>query len=268
LFASTALAAVALASAESWAARQVTLKRYYQKGVTKLDSGPALTTEEGSQHLDIQHYTNVRDAALAMLKKYPPANHFYVSLGRSPVSLYTFLHALDPNMTTTFPASDLKFGITEENHAAYFRHFEKYIPKDVLQGKRGDIVVFDRSHNQSGSSLAALKPVLEKYLKKMGYKTKVVMLGFAGAGPLQSGVHFISTAKFPNLFRYFSGRDEDENVATYVDHHTIGEHGVNQLTKNKQHPKFEKAMMLRMTEDATLDKALTSESHLKIFLQK
>ena len=83
LFASTALVAVALAGADASAAKAVTLKRYYQKGVSKLDSGPVLTTAEGSQHLDMQHYTSVRDGALAMLKQYPPANHYYVSLGRS-----------------------------------------------------------------------------------------------------------------------------------------------------------------------------------------
>jgi hypothetical protein len=240
-----------------------TLKRSFTPGTPALPQTALVTTPQNTQHLDQGHYESVRDAALAMMKRYPPKNHFYVSLGRSPVSIYSFLRGLDPDMTSTFPASDLKYGINAAHHEWYFKHFEKYIPDDVLRGERGDIVIFDRSHNNSGSSLAALKPVLEKYLAQKGYKTKVIALGFAAVGPLQAGVEFQSTEKFPRVFLYFNGADHDENVATYVGHHTIGQHAVDQLQPNPQHEHFQNEMNRRIAADQKLDEILSTEPHLR-----
>ena len=239
------------------------LQRRYKANAAALPATALMHTPQNTEHLDEAHYTSVRDAALTMMERYPPKNHFYVSLGRSPVALYTFLRSLDPNMTTTFPASDLRLGINAAHHPDYFKHFEKYIPADVLRGDRGDIVVFDRSHDQSGTSLQRLKPLLEQYIASKGYKTKVVAVGFAAQGPLVAGVEHISTASFPKLFLYYNGADHDENVATYVGKHTIGTHAVGNLTANPQFSIFEQQMQRRMETDKKLDDALAGAPHLK-----
>jgi hypothetical protein len=239
------------------------LQRRYKPGTPALPAQALMTTKEGTQHLDEGHYKSVRDAALAMMKRFPPANHFYLSLGRSPVSIHSFLKGLDPDITATFPASDLRLGINAAHHGEYFKHFERYIPADVLRGYRGDIVLFDRSHDRQGSSLARLKPLLEQYLASKGYKTKVIALGFAGQGPLQAGVEFQSTQAFPRVFLYFNGADHDENVATYVGHHTIGTHAVEQLQFNPQHDTFQNEMNRRMAADPELDQILATEPHLR-----
>jgi hypothetical protein len=239
------------------------LKRQYRADLPPLSSGPLVTTTHGSHHLDETHYRSVRDATLTMMKRYPPGDHYYVALGRSPVSIFTFLHTLDPNMAATFPASDLRFGISPQLEGDFFKHFEKYIPAEVLRGDRGDIVLFDRSHDRSGTSLATLKPILEKYLATKGYKTKVKAVGFAGAGPLQPGVDFIDTQPFPQVFLYFNGADHDENVATYVGHHTIGTHNIDNLQSNPEHETFVQGMKNRMSRDTTLDAALMNEPHLR-----
>ena len=239
------------------------LQRRYKASAAALPATALVRTPQNTEHLDEAHYTSVRDAALTMMERYPPKNHFYVSLGRSPVALYTFLRSLDPKMTVTFPASDLRLGINPAHHVEYFKHFEKYIPADVLRGERGDIVLFDRSHDQSGTSLQRLKPLLEQYIAQKGYKTKVVAVGFAGQGPLVAGVEHISTASFPKLFLYYNGADHDENVATYVGKHTIGAHAVGDLTANPQFPIFEKQMQRRMETDKKLDDALRAAPHLK-----
>lgn len=238
------------------------IKRYFRPTGKPLSADPLVKTGAGSAHLDEGHYQSIRDGALAMLKKYPPANHYYVALGRSPVSMFTFLHALNPDMATTFPASDLRLQINPAHEPEYFKHFEKYIPAEVLRGERGDIVIFDRSHDKSGSSLAKLKPILERYLAQKGFKTKVVAVGFAAAGPLMAGVDFIDTHAFPKVFLYNNGADLDENVATYVGHHTIGTHDIDTLQANPEHSGFRKQMIRRMSRDKELDNALANEPHL------
>ena len=239
------------------------LRRPYNAKAAAPGEGPLVKTSAGTAHLAAGHYEDVRDAALAMMAKYPPSSHYYLALGRSPVSIYTFLRALSPKITSTFPASDLRLGISEEHHGAYFDHFAKYIPREVLEGKRGDIVIYDRSHDHSGSSLALLKPLLEQFLKKKGYQTKVIALGFAGAGPLQSGVRYMSTKRFPQVFLYFNGADHDEAVATYVGKHTIGTHLLTQHTQNPGHARVAAAMGKRLAADQKLDELLSSEPHLK-----
>src|SRR5262249_31672429 len=138
-----------------WAAGKTfrpTLKRHYDKDSKSSGAGALVKTAAGSQHLDDTHYTSIRDGALAMMQRYPPGQNWYLSLGRSAVSMFTFLKALDPNITATFPASDLRFGINANTEPEFFKHFEKYIPADVLKGERGSIVIFDRSHDRSGGS--------------------------------------------------------------------------------------------------------------------
>ena len=265
---------LAASATTAWAGaptQAVALRRPFKAKAKAPGVGPLVTTAAGTAHLDVGHYTSVRDGALAMMKKYPPANHYYLALGRSPVSMYTFLKVLDADLTSTFPASDLRLlpnGVPPELEPQYFQHFEYYIPHEVLRGDRGDIVMFDRSHNQSGSSLARIKPALEKYLAQKGYKTKVVALGFAAQGPLMAGVDFMPTAAFPKVFLYFNGADHDEEVAPYLGKHTIGSHAVGDLTANPAHDVFYKAMAARMASDPQLDAALTSEPHLKAVLAK
>lgn len=261
------LALLGLGSAHADSAR-VAITRPYKATAPVPGAAALVRTSAGSMHLDSEHYTSVRDGALAMLKAYPPTNHYYVALGRSPVSLYSFLRHLDPDMTTTFPASDLRLGIHPSHEALYFQHFEHYLPPAVLRGERGDIVLFDRSHDRSGSSLALLKPLLEKYIAQKGFKTKVVALGFASQGPLMAGVEHMPTATFPKLFLYYNGADHDEYVATYAGKHTIGTHAVGQLTPNPENAVFDKAMGERMASDPTLDAELAGNPQLKAALAK
>jgi hypothetical protein len=222
------------------------------------DARPSLKVG-GTPYLDGRHYADVRDVALKLLRRYDPRDHFFIAIGRSPTALAAFLAELNPHIVMTFPASDLRLGVQAEWRSEFFDHFEKLIPEDVLQGRR-KIVLFDRSHDRSGTSLAAMKRLLEQYLaRRQGKNVRVRAVGLAKGGPLVEGVRHLSTARYPHVFQYFQGADHDELFAPFRDKHRIGTEALEDVNPNPNHTRLRDALRERMAGDRTLRDALRED---------
>jgi hypothetical protein len=236
------------------------LQRVRDKAATRLGAEPTanLQLPGGTRFgfYDTNHYESVRGAGVELMRRYPPDSHLFVGVGRSPVSITSFLRELDPDLAMTFPASDLRQGILQKE--AYFEHFRELLPKDVLNGERA-IVLFDRSHDQSGSTLAALKQLLEEFMQREGLQGRVKAVGFARQGPLRGGVEHIDSTQWPLLFHYYNGRDEDEKVAPFRDKHQIGAADMSAIQENPLHEQLLVGLRARMKADEQLDQILTGE---------
>lgn len=229
------------------------------------------------EHLSPEHYRDVKAATLFLLKTYSPSQHYFVTLGRSPMALAAFMENLDPTLSTTFPASDLRLvekeGIPQhlaQAQPAYDAHFEKYLPADVVTGAKGQaIVLIDRSRRGSGKSLLFLKGVLENYLARKGSTVKVKAVGFSD-GPLIAGVEYVNTGAFPNVFLYSQGHfDGDEWVGQiqgrrspvqiddkFFGKHRIGTNNVGEEFTNPIYGEFKDGLRELMQDDADLDAEL------------
>jgi hypothetical protein len=224
--------------------------------------GPSIsmTSRHGDQvnYLDEGHYRDVRDMALTLMRTYRPDKHFYIALGRSPTALASFLQELNPNMVMTFPASHLRLGVQATWKQAYFDHFKDLIPDDVLRGER-TIVLFDRSHNQSGTSLGKVRAFLEEYLSTInGKQVPVRAAGMAAQGPLATGVDHLSTAEHPNVFQYKS-RDFDEDFAPFLETHQIGAQTMDTIQPNQNYWRLRTALRNRMAHDEELKAVLKKD---------
>jgi hypothetical protein len=232
--------------------------RFAEKDEAAPSDGPSLSAG-GVKYLDGKHYRDVRAMALKLMKKYDPRDHYYVAVGRSPTALATFLSELNPNMVMTFPASDLRLGVQAGWKEEFFDHFQQLIPDDVLRGER-TIVLFDRSRDRSGTSLAALKRLLEEYLAKTNQKrVRVKAVGMAAVGPLAAGVEHMSTSRHPNVFQYFQGVDHDESFAPFKEKHRIGMEAMEDIQANPNYARLRAAMRARMARDASLREALSDD---------
>lgn len=211
------------------------------------------------EYLTAAHYGDVRTSALKLMRAHRPDKHFYIALGRSPGALAAFLAELNPHMVMTFPASDLRLGVNDGWKQAFFDHFEQLIPDDVLNGER-TVVFFDRSHDRSGTSLAKMQELLTEYLKvRNGKKATVKAVGMASYGPLVGQVEHQSTLEEPSTFQYFSGQDNDEEFAPFLDKHRIGVEAIEQINENPNHAKMRSALRERMAHDKDLRKALRDD---------
>jgi hypothetical protein len=208
-------------------------------------------------YLDSNHYQNVRDVAVNLLRSYSPDQHYFVAVGRSPVALATFMRELDDDMVMTFPASDMRLKIDPSWKQQYFDHFRDLIPNEILHGRR-TIVLFDRA--REGKTLVTLKGYLDEYLRSIGSTTQVRIVGISPQQPVTPGVEWVNSSPHPYLFKYVTGQyDHDEAVAPYQGKHRIGVHTLPQLVENPNHTAFRNAMRTRMQDDAVLDGILASE---------
>jgi hypothetical protein len=236
------------------------LQRRYRGSGQRLGTGPQLTVTSAGQrvgYLDANHYQNVRDVAVRLLRKYTPDDHFFIGVGRSPVSLVTFMRELDDDLAMTFPASDMRLQIDPSWKQEYFEHFKQLIPKSVIDSKK-TIVLFDRT--REGKTLVRLKEYLREYLKSVGSKAKVRVIGLSDQKPAVEGLRWIDASAYPYLFKYALGQyDHDEAVAPFTGKHRIGVDPISNLTANPNHDRFRQAMRARMEDDAALDGILTKD---------
>ena len=154
-------------------ARPGVLRRRYQSAA---HLGPVSTWPQ---------YRAVRDAGLALLRKFPPTEHYIVGVGRSPTMVIGFLKALSldgepdsfdvPAIATTIPASGLKREVAPAAYAEYYRHFERFLPADVRRGER-TVVLVDSLY--TGSSVRRLATILEAYWRSRRVHGKVILSGF------------------------------------------------------------------------------------------
>jgi hypothetical protein len=190
--------------------------------------------------LSATKYANYKKAGLALLRKYSPETHFILGVGRSPVGPVSFLKELTirgkpvsgdiSSLAASVPASSLKSEVDQDRHAEFFRHFERFLPKDVLQGKR-KVVLIDWVIG--GSSVKNFKTVLEAYYKSKGIKNEVILSGFW---------HSTELADFD-----FVGKASDQGGR------------VQDLKPNAAHVTFRQGMRRSMQEDKDLDQILRTE---------
>jgi hypothetical protein len=210
-------------------------------------------------YLTAPHYASVRNSALQLMRNHKPDKHFYIALGRSPGAMAAFLAELNPHMVMTFPASDLRLGVQPGWKQAFFDHFEQLIPDDVLNGER-TAVFFDRSHDRSGTSLSKMQELLTEYLQiRNGKKIAVKAVGLANYGPLVGEVEHQSTLEEPSTFQYFSGQDNDEEFAPFLDKHRIGTEPIENVKENPNHGRMRDALRERMAHDKDLRKMLRED---------
>jgi hypothetical protein len=227
--------------------------------------GALMTSTHGS-HLAQGEYTQIRDASLALLRKFKPGKHYYISLGRSPAPIVAFLENLSPDMAMTLPASGVRQALPVQHKAAYYAYFDKLIPKSVLESGQ-TLVLFDRAGVYSGryaggNSIAKVRDVLKEYLKERGYKNKIKGVAYTLKIPFQQdlGLTAITTEKFPFVDSWGSslhgteGRKVDD-IAPYPENH-IARQPVSKLKANKPYATFRKHLMARMRADSSLDKTL------------
>jgi len=131
------------------------------------------------QFLTQQQYTDIRDGAMELVKRFPPSKYFYVPVGRSPTGIAAFLEniAADPaDVATTVPASGLRNGQIAGHEAAWYEHLDHFLPKGVLTGQR-HILLIDRS--TTGATLQKTQQIFQQYLAARGSNVQVDIIAFS-----------------------------------------------------------------------------------------
>jgi hypothetical protein len=213
--------------------------------------------------LSATKYANYKKAGLALLRKYSPETHFILGVGRSPVGPVSFLKELTirgkpvsgdiSSLAASVPASSLKSEVDQDRHAEFFRHFERFLPKDVLQGKR-KVVLIDWVIG--GSSVKNFKTVLEAYYKSKGIKNEVILSGFWHSTEL-ADFDFVGKASDYGM----NVSDGDGNAEFDGSHVISNDQGgrVQDLKPNAAHVTFRQGMRRSMQEDKDLDQILRTE---------
>ncbi|HEU5058693.1 MAG TPA: hypothetical protein VFU21_19305 [Kofleriaceae bacterium] len=255
--------ALALALAVSWSAPaaeaagnasapRVKIQRRYK----------APKQRTAGDRLDQTKYDNYKKAALAILKKFPPRTHFILGVGRSPVGPVSFLKDLSLRtrpksgdmspLAASIPASGLGSAADPASYDEYFRHFEKFLPKDVLEGRR-KVVLIDWVIN--GGSVRNFKTILEAYWAKKGVQGEVIMSGFWNS---TEHADFDYVGKAADFGMNVS---DGGGVAEFQGPHNIGPTGgtVEDLKENDAHVPFREKLRNSMQDDQDLDRTLRRE---------
>jgi hypothetical protein len=267
-FLTVALAAVPVSAAKA------RMKKLYDPKAQPISSG-ALMQGGGQGHLSQAQYDVLKYAAKEVLKRFPPKDHYYIGIGRSPSFLVAMLQNLTSDEVSSeevamnFPASGLHDGGAHDD-ASYFRHLDALVPKEVLTGNR-TIVLLDRSRPfngnaaSGGASLQMMKGILERYLAQKGSKVKVAAAGFA-YGALNPAFQVTHIA--------FDNRTQNELERVSMPYYeAVAEWPQHRITPTAQIPsrrndyqtykKFLKERMIRDSElDTFLDKHISSELHV------
>jgi hypothetical protein len=235
-------------SAAREATRQAPVKRLYNAKARRLPDG-AIVRIQSNAHVSASAYNDLRDASMALMKKYPPTSHVYVGLGRDPAPFIAFLQAIGTG-ALNFPASG---GMITRNQELN-RHFEKLIPKSVRFGKK-KIVLIDQT--SSGKTHASIMPALRAYLKRTGSKTEVVGVAFYSASSVSrrvQGLSTINTARFPEVDNFLYA--PYEGVVSPFDRHVPSQDALDTLTWRPEYERFKAAITKRIVRDAILDRFL------------
>ena len=265
---------VAAATASAWHSADATprMAKVYDPKAAPLTSG-ALMTGGGQPHLSQSQYNQLKYVGTEVLKRFPPATHYYFGLGRSPGAIISMIQNLAADQSApekiamNFPASGIHDGGVHDD-ASYFRHFDAMIPQEVVNGTRS-IVLLDRSRpfsgpHSGGESLQIFKQILVRYLVARGSSVKVEAVGFS-YGKLNPafGLHHIpfDLQTRPELERISMAHYED--IAEYP-HHRIAPN-MNPPARRATYDKYKAHMLERMKRDPVLDAFLDAnlKSELK-----
>jgi hypothetical protein len=218
-------------------------------------------------HLSQSQYDQLKYVATAVLKRFPPKDHYYLGIGRSPSAIISMFQNLTSDKVSpeevamNFPASGLHDGGTHDD-TSYFQHFDQLLPKEVVEGKR-TIVLIDRSRPfqanapaaSGGASLHMFKQILERYLASKNSQVKVEAVGFSygNLNPVFKLKHILFNYNtHPELERV--SMPYYEEIAEWPEHRIAPNVGIPQ--RRQEYTAYKKQMRERMMRDAELDQFL------------
>ena len=249
------LALGALVSAAAGAAtKQAHVSRRYDPKKSKIGDGALVhITDSGTRydHVTKQQYIELRDASIALMKKYPPDKHVYIGLGRDPAPFIAFLQEIGAE-AHNFPAS----GQGHTASARLDRHFEKLIPASVRRGSK-TILLIDQT--RSGKTHQSMMPLLKDYLKRSGSKVDVKGVAFNSGGTVSlsvPGLRVIDTSPFPEVMQFFYA--PYEGIVSPFERHTPSTQNVSELQWRPQYDKYRNGLGQRIERDPELDRFLAS----------
>jgi hypothetical protein len=229
--------------------RRASVRRVFKRGAPVLPGGPIVRIQN-HQHMSEAAYSDLRDASIALMKRYPPSQNVYVGLGRDPAPFIAFLQAIGAT-ALNFPASGGYFSKSEELD----RHFEKLIPKSVRQGNR-TLVLLDQT--SSGKTHAAMMPLLRSYLHRTGSKVQVRGVAFYEAARVSRRIKDLETIDvrgYPEVGKFLY--EPYEGIVSPYERHVPGQDNLEDLTFRPQYDRFKAAIVERAKRDAKLDRFLT-----------
>jgi hypothetical protein len=243
---------VAALAASAWAAGTAPVARRYDPNKAKIADGPIVHLQVGQQrydHVSLQQYKDLRNASIALMKKYPPDQHVYVGLGRDPAPFIAFLQEIGAE-AHNFPASG-------QGHAASAlldRHFQQLIPAHVRNGTK-KIVLIDQT--RSGKTHQSMMPLLKDWLKRTGSSVQVTGVAFNQAATVSlnvPGLSVIDTRPFPEVFKFFYA--PYEGIVSPFERHTPSTQQPSALKWRPQYDSYRKGLGQRIERDPELDKFL------------
>jgi hypothetical protein len=228
--------------------------RRFNPSLPKPADGPLVNlTVSGASypHMSKAAYTDLRNASMTMMQKYPPDQHVYIGLGRDPAPFIAFLQEIGAD-AMSFPASGGSFAQSPELD----RHFEKLIPASVRNGQK-TIVLIDQT--RSGKTHAQIMPLLKSYLARTGSSAQVVGVVYNSASTVSRNnanlnLDVINTTPFPEVFKFFYS--PYEGVVSPFERHVPGTNTVEQLQWRPQYDQFRTAIGQRVETDPDLDQFL------------
>ncbi len=207
------------------------------EGVHLLDNGRVLFERQ---------YQDIRNSTLDLLRRFSPNEYFFVGVGRSPVSNIAFLQALNPGIAMHFPASGLHAleKVPEAHVAEYARHFAAFLPDEKALGGRKILLV---DHGASGSSIARVREMLDRYLTSIGSIRKVEGAAFVRhtSSIEHLDMHLVPVDKYPFMLL-------PPELAPYAEH-PIGPKRLEELQKNSAYDRLLPVLRAWMSRDTTLD---------------
>jgi hypothetical protein len=239
-----------LASTALAGAKYTPIKRVFKPGAK--DPGPdSVAVIAHAPHMNAAEYHDLKAASLVLLKKFSPASHYFVFLGRDAAPISAFMQNLGGHqLAVNFPAAS--------NHAnndtpeVMSKYVDRFIPKEALRGDR-KIVVVDAS--ATGRGLDYWVPKLQPHLPGVEV-IKAVYLVTGGTLHIPGNKTVFSTSAFPEVDKYFGG--DYENVIAEYPRHVPGYHPVADIAQPRpEWTQFRQAVMKRMEADTELDQALT-----------
>lgn len=227
---------------------------------------PDRQTGRGIGFLNPKQYGELRDISLKVAQTFHPRDAYPVGVGQNAAPTSTFLELLGRDVAASLPVDDLLApwgGGAKRGRAAQAKAlgatFAAFLSPAALRSGR-DVVLFQKAG--ADAVLVALKPALQAWLAKHGYRNAVKIVALTAAGQEPSSGAFDGTLQFSGATfdaigtsafelispyaRVAAGDEAAEGVARPYD-----ERG-NQAPRTPRFETFRNALDRRMSGDAVL----------------
>jgi hypothetical protein len=209
--------------------------------------------------INLEVYTQLRDAVVTLLEKYPPQTHYFIGLGRDPAPITAMMQNIGGiDLAVNVPGTSGKSWHDKVEPDVFARYFEHFIPKEVLEGQR-TIVLVDQT--ETGGTLGAMGPQFERYFADKGVRVEVRRAAVADPGTAfyqrKMGNDHISTERFPAVAQFLWPPYEDS--LSEHDRSQMNETpDPRQITARDAYAQVRKGIAERMEGDQRLDEFLAT----------